>query len=156
VRELKVERASISSAGSVGSLMNVGSRVVSLLSCALAMLLVVPWGSRVVVAAIAANPLRRVLVVYSDERLLPANVIVDEAIRSTFATETTNCIEFYSEFLDVTRFPGEAQQERERDFLRDRYRERPPDLVIAGGGPALDFLLKYRGDLSPNREVLRA
>ena len=108
-------------------------------------------GSRVVVAAIAANPLRRVLVVYSDERLLPANVIVDEAIRSTFATETTNRIEFYSEFLDVTRFPGEAQQERERDFLRDRYRERPPDLVIAGGGPALDFLLKYRGEPFPEQ-----
>jgi hypothetical protein len=81
------------------------------------MLLVVPWGSRVVVAAIAANPLRRVLVVYADERLLRANVIVDEAIRSTFATETTNRIEFFSEFLDVTRFPGEAQQERERGFF---------------------------------------
>ena len=84
---------------------------------------------------IAANPVRRVLVIYSDERLLPANVIVDEAIRGTFAAETTARIEFHSEFLDVSRFPGEAQQQRERDFLRDKYRERPPDLVIAGGGP---------------------
>jgi PAS domain S-box-containing protein len=118
------------------------------------MLLVAPWGSRVVVAAIAANPLRRVLVVYSDERLLPANVIVDDAIRSTFATETTDRIEFYSEFLDVSRFPGEGQQEHERDFLRDKYRERPPDLVIAGGGPALDFLLKYRGHLFPGVPIV--
>jgi PAS domain S-box-containing protein len=96
---------------------------------------------------IAANPVRRVLVIYSDERLLPANVIVDEAIRGTFAAETTVRIEFHSEFLDVSRFPGEAQQQRERDFLRDKYWERPPDLVIAGGGPALEFLLKYRATL---------
>ena len=85
--------------------------------------------------------------IYSDERLLPANVIVDEAIRGTFAAETTARIEFHSEFLDVSRFPGEAQQQRERDFLRDKYWERPPDLVIAGGRPALEFLLKYRATL---------
>ena len=84
-------------------------------------------------------PLRRVLVLYSDERLLPANLIADEAIRATFAAESKDRIEFHSEFLDVSRFPGEAQQQRERDFLRDKYRERPPDLVIAGGGPALSF-----------------
>ena len=58
---------------------------------------------------IAANPVRRVLVIYSDERLLPANVIADGAIRSTFAAETTDRVEFDSEFLDVARFPGEAE-----------------------------------------------
>jgi hypothetical protein len=63
---------------------------------------------------------------------------------ATFAVDTGNRIEFHSEFLDVSRFPGEEQQQRQRDFLRDKYRERPPDLVIAGGGPALEFLLKYR------------
>ena len=103
---------------------------------------------------IAANPVRRVLVIYSDERLLPANIIVDEAIRGTFAAETTARIEFHSEFLDVSRFPGEAQQQRERDFLREKYRERPPDLVIAGGGPALEFLLKYRATLFPDVPIV--
>jgi PAS domain S-box-containing protein len=95
----------------------------------------------------APAPVQRVLVLYSDERLLPANIIVDEAIRATFTVGTSNRIEFHSEFLDVSRFPGEAQQQRQRDFLRDKYRERAPDLVIAGGGAALDFLLKYRAAL---------
>lgn len=95
----------------------------------------------------SSTPLRRVLVLYSDERLLPANIILDEAIRTTFASDTSDRIEFHSEFLDVTRFPGEAQQERQRDFLRDKYRERSPDLVIAVAGPALEFLLKYRATL---------
>jgi hypothetical protein len=88
-----------------------------------------------------------VLVLYSDERLLPANIIVDEAIRATFAVGINNRIEFYSEFLDGARFPSEDEQQRQRDFLRDEYRERPPDLVIAVSGGALVFLTKHRPDL---------
>ena len=121
------------------------TRIVRLLSFGATMLMA--WASSTVIAQTSSTmPLRRVLVLYSDERLLPANVIADEAIRATFAAESSNRIEFHSEFLDVSRFPGEAQQQRERDFLREKYRERPPDLVIAGGGPALEFLLKYRAD----------
>ena len=77
----------------------------------------------------APAPGQRVLVLYSDERLLPANIIMDEAIRAAFAAGTKNRVEFYSEFLDVARFPGEEQQQRQRNFFRDKYRERPPDLV---------------------------
>jgi PAS domain S-box-containing protein len=90
---------------------------------------------------------QRVLVLYSDDRLLPANIIVDEAIRAAFAVGTKNRVEFYSEFLDVARFPGEEQQQRQRDFYRDKYRERPPDLVIAVSGGALVFLAKHRAEL---------
>lgn len=97
--------------------------------------------------AAVSKPPSRVLVLYSNERLLPANVVADKAIRTTFAAGTKKTAEFYSEFLDVDRFPVESQQDRARDFLRDKYRERPPDLVIAGGGPALAFLLKYRATL---------
>jgi hypothetical protein len=87
---------------------------------------------------------QRVLVPYSDDRLLPANIILDEAIRATFAAATGNRIEFYSEFLDRTRFPGAAQEQRQRDFFRDKYRDRPPDLVITVSGAALAFAVKYR------------
>jgi hypothetical protein len=118
--------------------------IVSLLT----ILLITAWtGSSVVAQTPSSMPLRRVLVLHSDERLLPANIIVDEAIRETFAANSSNRIEFHSEFLDVSRFPGETQQQRELDFLREKYRERPPDLVIAGGDPALQFLLKYRAEL---------
>ncbi len=88
----------------------------------------------------APMPSHRVLVLYSDERLLPANVIVDEAIHATFTADTANRIELYSEFLDVARFPGEEQRERQREFFREKYRGRPPDLVIAVGGGAFAFL----------------
>jgi hypothetical protein len=75
--------------------------------------------SRSVVAQ-TTTPLRRVLVLYSDERLLPASMIVGETILATFAADASKRIEFHSEFLDVYRFPGEAQQRRQRDFFRDK------------------------------------
>jgi PAS domain-containing protein len=90
---------------------------------------------------------QRVLVLYSDERLLPANIIMDEAIRAAFAAGTKNRVDFYSEFLDVARFPGEEQKQRQRDFFRDKYRERPLDLVIAVSGGALVFLAEHRAEL---------
>jgi PAS domain S-box-containing protein len=120
--------------------------IVRLLSFGAAML-IASASSSVIAETPSSMPLRRVLVLYSDERLLPANIVADEAIRATFAAESKNRIEFHSEFLDISRFPGEPQQQRDRDFLKDKYRERLPDLVIAGGGPALEFLLKYRSEL---------
>ena len=47
----------------------------------------------------------------------------------------------------MARFPGEEEQQRQRDFFRDKYRERPPDLVIAVSGGALAFLAKHRTGL---------
>jgi ABC-type uncharacterized transport system substrate-binding protein len=70
---------------------------------------------------------------------------VDEAIHATFTAEAGNRIELHSEFLDVARFPGEEQ--RQRDFFRAKYRERPPDLVIAVGGDAFAFLAERRAEL---------
>ena len=117
---------------------------------ALAALIVIPttdMGSAEIPAAAAMKQSQRVLVLYSDERLLPANIIIDEAIRATFAASPGNQVEFYSEFLDRTRFPGDTQEQHQRDFFRDKYRERPPDLVIAVSGAALTFLMNNRDAL---------
>ena len=92
-------------------------------------------------------PLRRVLVLYSDERLLPANIVIDESIRATFAVGEGSHVEFHSEFLDAARFPGEVHEQQQRDFLREKYQDRRPDLLIAVSGTALEFLVKYRAEL---------
>src|SRR6266576_3380452 len=120
--------------------------ILRLLSLGATMLLILNLASTSA-AGQAPVPGQRVLMLYSDERLLPANIIMDEAIRAAFAVGTKNRVEFYSEFLDVARFPGEEQQQRQRDFFRDKYRERPPDLVIAASGGALAFLAKHRAEL---------
>ena len=108
-----------------------------------------------VVYAIAQPPgTQRVLVLYSDERLLPANVIFDRSFRTSFQAGTSKRIEFHSEFLDVSRFSGEVQQEHQRDFLRVKYQDYPPDLVIAVSAPAGAFLMKYRASLFTGAPVV--
>src|SRR5208283_388327 len=93
------------------------------------------------------RPSQRVLVLYSDERLLPANLIVDQAIHAAFTPDNTKRIELYSEFLDAAHFPGEQQRQRQRLFFREKYQARPPDLVIAVGGDAFAFLTERRAEL---------
>jgi signal transduction histidine kinase len=92
------------------------------------------------------GPSQRVLVLYSDDRLLPANLIVDRAINAVFTTDSRR-FELHSESLDVVRFPGEEQRQRQRVFLREKYRERPPDLLIAVSGSAFAFLTERRAEL---------
>ena len=83
------------------------------------------WTSSAVDAQMSSSvPLRRALLLYSDERLLPANIIADEAIRATFAAKSSNRIEFHSEFLDV--FAGEVSRAAARSN-------------DAGGEPACSF-----------------
>ncbi|HEX5399238.1 MAG TPA: ABC transporter substrate binding protein [Verrucomicrobiae bacterium] len=73
--------------------------------------------------------------------------MADEALRKTLIAGHGNRIEFYSEYLDVSRFPGEFQDARRRDYFYDKYAGRQPDLIFAGGSAAADFLLKHRADL---------
>jgi hypothetical protein len=91
-------------------------RIVRILSLGVTMLLLLNLADTNAVGQ-APAPVQRVLVLYSDERLLPANIIMDEAIRTAFAASTNNRVEFYSEFLDVARFPGEEEQQRQRVFF---------------------------------------
>jgi PAS domain S-box-containing protein len=98
------------------------------------------------IAAQSVAP-QRVLVLYSDERLLPANVIFDHSFRTNLQVGTSRHVEFHSEFLDVSRFSREAQQENQRDFLRAKYRDFPPDLTIGVSASAVAFLMKYRATL---------
>ena len=47
----------------------------------------------------------------------------------------------------MARFPGEEQRQRQRDFSREKYRGRPPDLIIAVGGDAFAFLVERPAEL---------
>ena len=68
------------------------------------MLVIMAWTGSGVVAQ-TTKPLRRVLVLYSDERLLPANIITDEAIRATFAFESNNPLSSTANFSTCPGFP---------------------------------------------------
>ena len=88
-----------------------------------------------------------VLVLYSNNRLLPANVEVDRGLRQTGARAPTSQVEIFDEFLDRPAFSGPEFERIFAAYLRDKYAMRPPSAIVVFGFPALDFLLRHRAEL---------
>ena len=102
-------------------------------------------------AAIAmAGETRHVLVLYSNNRLLPANLEVDGGLRETI----TISAELSAEFLDSPRFDGESYVRALTTFLREKYALRPPEVLVVVSNEALDFLLRHRTELFPQIPVV--
>jgi signal transduction histidine kinase len=113
----------------------------------LCVVLAVPWPA-------AAVESRNVLVLYSSSRLLPANVEGDAALRAAIKTSAAHPVEFYDEYLDIPRFGGEAYVKTIVTYLHEKYAQRPPDVVVAGGSDALEFTLQNRAQLFPDTPVV--
>ncbi|WP_295407006.1 ATP-binding protein [uncultured Thiocystis sp.] len=114
----------------------------------LVLLLAASWLMLASVAA--AEDGRHVLVLYSNHRLLPANVEADAGLRETISPDT----ELSAEFLDYPRFSGESYLRTLTAFLRTKYALRPPAAIIVGGEEALALLLQYRAQLFPEIPVV--
>lgn len=97
----------------------------------------------------------RVLLLFGNDRLLPANQRVDEGLRRALDPKgNQSAVTFFTEFLDVVRFPGPEHAQELEDYLAKRYRNLPPDALIALGGEALNFLLARRDRLFPGTPLV--
>jgi len=104
--------------------------------------------------AARAQQTKLVLILHSNESVLPATVSLDENIRQAMRSEGPYRLEFFSEFMDAARFPEPDQEVRLEAFLREKYAARPIDLVITTGTQALNFMMKRRTSLFPKAPVL--
>lgn len=104
--------------------------------------------------ALAEAPLR-VLVLFSNDRLLPANQEMEKGLRRAFEKGgIISSVDLYAEFLDAVRFPNPAQSAEMEEFLRIRHGDTPPDVWIALGTQALDFLMQRRDTLFPGTPIV--
>jgi len=85
---------------------------------------------------------RRVLMLYSDNRLLPANILFEGSFREALRSHHGEPIDCCSEFLDEVRFPA-RHLERMRDLVQVKYGESPPDVIVAFAPPASGFCLWF-------------
>ncbi|MDS4027312.1 MAG: HAMP domain-containing sensor histidine kinase [Candidatus Contendobacter sp.] len=106
--------------------------------------LLVACGFLLAPAALAGET-RHVLVLYSNHRLLPANLEFEAGLRETLADST----ELSAEFLDYPRFDGASYIRALALFLNEKYARRPPGVLVAAGEESLDFLLRHRAELFP-------
>ena len=99
-------------------------------------------------------PPKKVLVMYWDTKDIPANVSFDQSFQAALHSDPAIKVEYYAEYLDSTRFPGENQEEFLYTYLRQKYAGHNIDVVVASPDPSLNFLLKYRAELFPNCPIV--
>ena len=101
-----------------------------------------------------AADIKTVLVLYASTRLLPAAVEADRALRENVASSVEHPVELYAEFLDLPRFGSPAFIQTFARYLRDKYAEHPPDVVLTAGSDALDLVVRNREQLFPHTPVV--
>ena len=108
--------------------------------------------------AAAAGPevplaVRTVLVLSSERSDLPSVPDFDRGLRQSLGAPD---IEFFIEYLDFGRFPGDAQAKTMARYLRERYAGRTVDVLVAFQESALEFVLAERRALFPGVPVVGA
>lgn len=99
-------------------------------------------------------PETNVLVLYSHEREMAAYKGLDEGLRAVMESSSTHRVEFYTEYLDLMRFPDEANQQRLLDYLSVKYSGRKIDLIFAISPLALNFLTERGTKLFPDTPIV--
>ena len=92
---------------------------------------------------------KNVLILYSHERELSTYTELDSALRSTLQSDFSRPVAFYTEYLDLFRFPEERRQRILVDYLRIKYSDQEIDLVVLVSPLAFTFFNKYGDRLFP-------
>lgn len=106
-----------------------------------------------VVLAQAAPP--KVLLLFSHDRLLPANIELEGGIREALGRLGVP-VEIHAEFLDVVRFPGPDHAENMTRYLHDRHADRPPAAILTIGPHSLGFIATHRQKVFPQAPLVVA
>jgi signal transduction histidine kinase len=90
---------------------------------------------------------KQVLTLYSTRRDAQFTNIAESELPRMLDVGLASDLDYYSEFIDLTRFPDPAYTIAFRDFLRVKYQDVKFDLVIAMQSQAIEFLDAQRNDL---------
>ena len=101
-----------------------------------------------------AQESKRVLLLFSNESLLPAGQALTGSIQSTLNAGTEEHLEFFPEYLDFVRFSEPGHEARMVEYLRGKYGSIRFDLTFAIGPEALSFTVEHRAELSLQAPVV--
>ncbi len=106
-------------------------------------------GSSQSLAQDAGNPPKRVLILYSFDNDEGMYTGIDHALRSELRSSVRDRVEFYTEYLDLVRFPSAAHAANLVKLLKLEFSEQKPDLIVPVSYSALQFLLGEGKELFP-------
>jgi hypothetical protein len=104
--------------------------------------------------AAEAGRTQRVLIISTGGRFSPGLALIDQGVLEALAKNPSPPIETYAENLDIIRFPPDRFQRIFRDYLTEKYAERPPDLVILAFVGNLRISGKLLHQLFPGTPVI--
>ncbi|MGH9254099.1 MAG: PAS domain-containing protein [Vicinamibacterales bacterium] len=87
---------------------------------------------------------RHVLALYWYAREYPSNVQFEQGLLRALRSDPRGAPEYYSEYLEIDRFPPEAHARVLRDFLRRKYKDVKIDVIVAEAWEPFQFLLADR------------
>jgi signal transduction histidine kinase/CheY-like chemotaxis protein len=99
---------------------------------------------------------KRILALYWYNKDYPGNTEFDRQFQAYLGSGTKGGFEYYSEYLEENRFPGENQSRFLRDFLQRKYAGRTIDVVVTNAPPTLTFLAENRAVLFPRAPIVFA
>jgi PAS domain S-box-containing protein len=111
-------------------------------------LMILPLLSTAGALASPSGPIN-VLVMHWYDRRYPSNETFDRTLQDALQSLAPEGVEYYSEYLETNRFPGDDQARLLSEYLRKKYAGRRLDVIISGVSETLDFLFKYRHELFP-------
>ena len=97
---------------------------------------------------------KRILVIYSYHEGLPWDRLIDNSLRATLVSKSTEHIELNVEHADRIRYPGDAYLQNFIDLLRRKYSHPKMDVVIGIDDEASALLLKYGEKLFPGVQIV--
>jgi hypothetical protein len=115
--------------------------------------ILISLGAPAVLAQDSSGP-KRVMVLYWYDKDYPWNVMFDQSFQAALHSTGSAPVEYYAEYLETNRFPGEKSSQLLHDYLRQKYSDRKIDAVVATSDVSLAFLTKYRADLFPTTPIV--
>jgi signal transduction histidine kinase len=95
-----------------------------------------------------------VLIVHSNQRPLPAGIVIDDALRKLVPATLGRPVEVFSEFLDAERFVAAGYVEAQAAFLNRKYTGRNVRVIVAVVPQAFQFVLEHRDRILPGVPVV--
>ena len=93
-----------------------------------------------------------VLILHWYGKDFPGNADFEQSFKEALKPARNGPVEYFAEFLEEDRFPGQAQLIH--DYLVQKYKNRKIDIVVAVTDAPLKFLLDYRHDLFPHSAIV--
>lgn len=99
---------------------------------------------------------KNVLLIYPHEREMSTYTNLDQSLRSTMASGSAYPVEFYTEYLDLMRFPEDRHRRSILEHLRIKYADRRPHVIVVVSSLAFNFVLEHRDKLFPGIPIVFA